>query len=347
MGDTRNQSIFIGDCVSAAKYFFWGGTALFATVGLVGYWRRPASAPLQEEATVEIVQEIVLPKMEAPKRNLIADAPSPVSTPVPAELAVMTEDLPDADCIAQLFATDSSRLPIVETVAYTSRVPWIQGRPAWIADYASYYNTSRHFIARSLNRKPDYLTQKVSPGNRFNVFKKDKHIQFHLLIDLSRCRLWFYCLDLDQKERILLKTYRIGVGRQDQKRKSGFLTPIGKYSLGEKVAIYKPGTMGFYQDVKVEMVRIFGTRWLPFEKEIDGCTESAKGLGLHGAPWIEDLETHELKEDLDTISCYNSDGCIRLSAADMEEIFAIVITKPTVVELVKDFRDAKLSIEGI
>lgn len=338
--------------MSAAKYFLWGGTALFATVGLMGYWKKPVPTSPLEEGKVEVIQEVVLPMQEVPKRNqkqsnVVCETQAPVAVVSAPEAPALTEDLPEADCIDQLFVTDSSKLPFVETVAYTSRVPWIQGRPAWIADYASHYETSRHFIARSLNRKCDYLTQKVSPGDRFNVFRKDKNIQFHLLIDLSRCKLWFYCVDPDQKERILLKTYRVGVGRVDPKRKSGFLTPVGKYSLGEKVAIYKPGTMGFYQEDKVEMVRVFGTRWIPFEKEVDGCSESAKGLGLHGAPWIEDLDTHELKEDIAKIGKYDSDGCIRLSSADIEEIFSIVITKPTVVELVKDFRDAKLGADGI
>lgn len=336
--------------MSVAKYFLIGGVALFALVGLVGHLRRPAkgASPTQKksEMEVETVQEIILPPIkELPKQVALSPAPIPVAVVQPPAQKSL-EDLPEADCIDQLFATDSSRFPIVETVSYTSRVPWIQGRPAWIADYASHYNTSRHFIARSLNRKPDYLTQKVGPGDRFNVFKKDKNLQFHLLIDLSRCRMWFYYVDLDENKRVLLKTYPVGIGRLEAKRKSGFLTPIGKYSCGEKVAIYKPGTMGFYQDQKIEMIRVFGTRWIPFDREIEGCTESARGLGLHGTPWIEDPTTHELKEDLSKIGKYESDGCVRLRAQDIEEIFAIIITKPTTIELVKDFHEAKLPGEA-
>jgi hypothetical protein len=252
------------------------------------------------------------------------------------------DNLPEADQIERLFTLDSSKLSIVETISYTSRAPWMKGRPAWIADYATHFATSRHFIARSLNRKADYLSQKIAPGDRFNVFKKDRNIQFHLLIDLSRCRLWFYCCDLDKQERMLLKTYRVGVGRIDAKRKSGYLTPVGKYSCGDKIAIYKPGTFGFFQEQKIEMIRVFGTRWIPFDQEIEGCSESAKGFGLHGAPWVEDPQTHLLVEDLGRIGKYDSDGCIRLAASDIEEIFSVIITKPTVVELVKDFHHAKL-----
>jgi hypothetical protein len=218
----------------------------------------------------------------------------------------------------------------------------LKDRPAWIADYANHYETSRHFIARSLNRKIDYFTQKISPGDRFNVFRKDKNIQFHLLIDLSKCHMFFYYFDCDAGERVLLKTYRIGIGRQDPARASGYLTPMGKYSLGDKVAIYKPDTTGFFGSQKIEMIRVFGTRWIPFKTELEGCTEEAKGFGLHGVPWINDPGSGLFVEDRSKLGKYDSDGCIRLSSEDIEELFAIILTKPTVVELVKDPRDAKL-----
>ena len=153
--------------------------------------------------------------------------------------------------------------------------------------------------------------------------------------------MWFYYIDLDANERVLLKTYHIGVGRTNPKSASGYLTPIGKYQLGGKIAIYKPGTMGFFQDRKTEMIRVFGTRWIPFEKEIEGCTEGARGFGLHGAPWV-DGPNGQLVEDRSGIGTYDSDGCIRLASEDIEEIFSIIITKPTFVELVKDFNEAKL-----
>lgn len=328
--------------MARVKYFLIGGAALFIGVGFIGYVKRSPQAP-KEEVTMEVsktVQEIPIPipekvvilKKEESKPILKEEAPPPMTA----------DGLPEADRIQQLFATDSSKLPIVETVSYTSRAPFVQGRPAWIADYASYYNTSRHFIARSLNRKADYFTQKVSPGDRFNVLKKNKNLQFHLVADLSRCRMWFYALDLDQNERILLKTYPIGIGRLDPKRKSGFLTPSGKYSLGDKIAIYKPGTMGYFQDQQIEMIGVFGTRWIPFGGEVEGCTESARGYGLHGAPWIEDPISHQWTEDRSRVGKYDSDGCIRLYSEDIEELFAIIVSKPTTIELVKDFRETKL-----
>ncbi len=253
----------------------------------------------------------------------------------------LKEDFPNIDRIFQLFTTGASKLPIVETLNYSSSVPWLKGRPAWIADYATYYATSRHFIARSLNGKADYFSQKVSEGSKFNVFRKDKKIQFYLLVDVSRCKMGFYYVDLDTNERILLKTYRVGLGRRDASSPSGTLNPLGRYTLGSKVAIYKSGMVGFYQDQKVEMIRVFGTRWIPFDQEIERTTALAKGYGLQGVPWVCDSKGQWI-ESRETIGAYDSDGCIRLNSEDVEEIFAIVLTKPTYIEIVKDFHEAKL-----
>ena len=325
--------------MSAAKTFFIGSVVLFGAIGAATWVKKNKEARELEPQIVEIpvsrarIVEPVAPQIVKASRYTESRSSEPVAKP--------SDEIAEVNRISRLFATDSSKLPIVETVSFTSRVPWLKGRPAWISDYASFYETSRHFIARGLNKKADYFTQKVTPGARFNVFRKDKPINFHLLIDLSRCRMWFYYVDLEAGERMLLKTYRVGVGRQDASRTSGYLTPIGKYSLGEKVAIYKPGTTGFFQDQKVEMIRVFGTRWMPFDKEIEGCTEEPKGFGIHGAPWVAD-SAGNVYEEKEKIGKYDSDGCIRLSAEDIEELFAIILTKPTVVELVKDYTQAKL-----
>lgn len=300
-------------------------------------------APKKAEAVVAVppVKAVEVTPVAAP----LPAKQNPVTAPVVAAVNPANKlqgDFPKVDRIQQLFTTGPNKLPIVETISYSSSVPWLKGRPAWIADYASNYATSRHFIARSLNGKADYLTQKVQSGSRFNVFRKDKNINFHLLVDASRCKMAFYYVDLDTNERILLKTYDVGVGRLDPQKPSGTLTPLGKYSLGNKIAIYKPGTTGFYQDKKTEMIRIFGTRWIPFDQELEGATESSKGYGIHGAPWREDLKTGQFAENKECMGKSDSDGCVRLLMDDIEELFSIVITKPTFVEIVKDFREAKL-----
>lgn len=328
--------------MSTSKIVTIGAISLFAVIAVLGMFKKNKKTDVVFNAKEQKVQEITI--VEVKKPELIKETKVVKATkkaePVKSEKQI-EENLPDANIIDRMFTTDSSRLPIVETVTYTSRVPWLKGRPAWIADYASHYSTTRHFIARSLNRKPDYFTQKVAAGDRFNVLKEDKNINFYFVIDISRSKMWFYCHDIDTNERTLLKTYKVGLGRKEGKRNSGSLTPIGKYTLGSKVAIYKPNVMGYFQDNKIEMIKVFGTRWIPFDEEIENCSEAAKGLGLHGAPWIEDANG-ELIEDRSVISSSDSDGCIRLVSEDIEEIFSIVISKPTTVELVKDFNDAKL-----
>lgn len=249
------------------------------------------------------------------------------------KLIINADEEESVDRIFQFFSLGINQLPIVETIAYNSRVSWLQGRPAWIADYAQHFKTSKHFIARSLNKKADYLTQKVATGDRFNVLRQDVNFNFYLLIDLSRCRMWFYYLDLDTNQRVLLKSYKVGVGRLSDFSASGTLTPLGRFRLGSKVAIYKPGDLGLFQKETVEMVRIFGTRWIPLEPEEETNSQAYYGYGLHGAPWEGDPATIE---NSDCIGIYGSDGCIRLSQEDMEELFAIVISRPTIVEIVRD-----------
>lgn len=335
-------------------------SVLFSVVVFAALLKGCRSAPSEKKNnqmanTIEIETEVrVVPRPVVPvvipsttKKNVKTQAKAASSQTSKAMPSVKssqatepTKDLPDANRIEELFNLDGPKLPIVETITYKSRVAWQKGRPAWLADYARYYKTSRHFIARSLNGTPDYFKQEVAENGRFNVFRLDKNIQFYLLVDLSRCRMWFYYDDLDTKERVLLKTYQVGVGRFDGSKISGFLTPTGKYSLGNKVAIYKPKMMGRHNGDQIEMISVFGTRWIPFDKELSGCSAPAKGLGIHGLPWSLNASGERI-QDRSSLGRYMSDGCVRLATEDVEEIFAIIITKPTVIEIVKDFHDAK------
>ncbi len=313
-----------------------GTIALFAVIGVAGTVKKvffspkvaktAVSAPL---ATNNQQVKVVIPAAPAKKPEALKVAAKPAS------------NTPQIDRIQQLFTTGANKLPIVETITYSSQVPWLKGRPAWVGDYASNYATSRHFIARSLNGKADYFTQKVSPGSKFNVFRKDKNFQFYLLVDVSTCKMAFYYLDQDTNERVLLKTYTVGLGKKAA-TSSGTLTPLGKYLLGDKIAVYKPGVMGLFQDKQVEMIRVFGTRWLPFGKELGECTANAKGYGIHGAPWSPSKQEGKWTELRQVTGQYESDGCIRLNHEDVEELFSIIVTKPTVVEIVKNMKDAKL-----
>ncbi len=321
--------------MSFARIFVVMVVALFGFIGYKAIVKKRASRQL-EQISIPIKSEGADPAKINPKDTghnyLIKHDPSKA---IQTAKKVQEDDQDEKiDRVWQLFTTTKDKLPIVETISYSSRAPWIKGRPAWIADYASHYMTSRHFIARSLNGKVDYFTQKVAPGDRFNVLRTDKNINFYLLVDITRLKMWFYYLDLDLNEKVLLKTYKIGVGRLDSNGES--LTPVGKYLLGDKIAIYKPGTIGNFQNQPIEMIQVFGTRWLPFKDEIGDCAKPAKGYGIHGAPCVLDVETKEIKEMKESIGQFDSDGCIRLLKDDMEELFAIVITRPTIVEIVKD-----------
>lgn len=290
---------------------------LFLGVGVLGYIKKNGVDALTAEALPKKEEKRVVERVHETKQ-------------------IAEENIAPTDKIRLFFSKGMDKLPIVETITYTSRVDWLKGRPAWIADYASQYETSRHFIARSLNGKPDYLTQKVAPGDKFNVFRKDKNINFYLLVDLKNCTMDFYYLDLDLDERVFLKSYPVGVGRLDSFSPSGSLTPTGKFSLGSKVAIYSPGVEHYFQNQKTHMIEVFGTRWIPFEKEIENCTDSAKGYGIHGVPCFYDAEKGVLSEMENVLGTYSSDGCIRLRKDDVEELFAIILTKPAIVEIVKD-----------
>lgn len=361
--------------ITFPKLFFFIVIALFGIIGAVAYFKNDnpqiATAPAaQKPIEVQLGKEtrvaIAPPKPAAVPKPAISTAiaqvpsakpPTPTATPQIAKpvnnvkteptapnnqpIAKHESPLPEADRIDQLFNKDGPLLPIVETITYKSRVSWQKGRPAWLSDYAGHYHTSRHFIARSLNGRPDYLKQDLAEGARFNVLRLDKNIQFHLVIDISRCKMWFYYDDLNDHERVLLKTYAVGLGRVDGSKVSGCLTPVGKYTLGNKTAIYKPNTMGTYHGENIEMITVFGTRWIPFDKEIENCSAPPKGFGLHGVPWSQNA-SKVLAQDNSSLGKHQSDGCVRMASEDIEELFAIIITKPTTIELVKDFYDARL-----
>ncbi len=315
--------------MSAPKIFLITALAAFSLIGVVSVVKKNKLTPVASTS---------IPKKEKKVAAKLSAAESKNEKAVKSSL----NEFPTIDRMHQLFTTGPSKLPIVETVSYSSTVPWLKGRPAWVADYAAYYGTSRHFIARSLHGKADYFNQTVSAGRKFNVFRKDKKIQFHLLVDVSRLKMGLYYHDLDTQERVLLKTYAVGLGRLDTHKPSGSLTPLGSYSLGDKIAIYTPGVTSYFQDQKTEMIRVFGTRWIPFGQALEGASEPAKGYGIQGAPWMVDGASGKLIENRDCIGKYDSDGCIRLTLEDMEELFAIVITKPAFVHIVNDFRSASL-----
>jgi hypothetical protein len=293
----------------------------------------PIEIALEDLGTLK-VQEAPAVKEEAP----VAMPPVRVTSS-----PVVKDALPDVDCVELLFRKNSP-VALVQTIQYKAKVPWKSGRSAWLVDYASHYKTPLHFIARSINGRADYEPKMVGDGQSFNVLSESA--QFHLLIDLSRCKLWLYGIMPEKGERVLLKTYPVGLGRPNPQRASGSLTPLGKYRLGNRIAIFKPKMMGNHKGKRVELITVFGTRWIPFEKELENCTEPAKGYGIHGTPWRQDPQqgpqTGKLIDSMEGLGKYESDGCIRLKTQDIEEIYAIISTRDATIEIVSDFSKAKL-----
>lgn len=300
------------------------------------------------EAPIEIDLKNLQPIAQAAgytqeKVKDISNPPTQTQQAVPklAKKTISTEDLPEADLITELFKPGST-LPFVETIKYKSRVSWKPGRAAWLIDYAFHYKTSLDFIARSINGTPSYTIPSIADGIEFNVLKLGSNFHFYLIADLSRHKMWFYYVDPSRESCLLLKTYKVCFGRVSDAKKSGCLTPTGKYKLGSRVAVFKPKMMGMHKNKRVELVRVFGTRWIPFEKEIDDCSEPAKGFGIHGTPWEEDPTTHILASTDASIGKYESDGCIRLVQKDIEELYSIISTRDTFIEIVPDYSLSKL-----
>ena len=288
-----------------------------------------------EEEVAEVVSEIVYEdRAVAIAEGSTIEGFQPVSN---------ESDLPaEVNRMSQLFDPYPPLLPIVETVTYQSNVSWVTGRLAYLGDYAAHYHTPKHFISRSLRGTGSYLSEMVSKGDRFNVFRKDKEIEFHTVVDLSRRKLWLYYYDSGEDERVLLKTCPVAVGRLDSRRPSGCLTPTGVFSIGQEGAVYKEGVMGNFKNEQREMITVFGVRWIPLEREMANCTGSCRGLGFHGVPWHKNPETGEYVEDKECLGNYVSGGCIRLPSVDIEEIYAVILSKTSYVHIVKDFQEANL-----
>ena len=282
--------------MSIPKAIFIGSLSLFAVIGGLALFKKKGDAAPKElvgapTLTVEATEV-------APERS------QQYLQPVQDEVA--EEEM---DQVWRLFTKGKQKLPVVETVRYKSRVSWLKGRPAWITDYAAHFSTSRHFIARSLNGKKDYYTQKISPGDQFNILKKD--VNFYLVVDLSRCKLWFYVLDGATNERHLLKTYKVGLGRFDEDSYSGLLTPKGKFSLGDKVAIYKTGMSGYFQDDEVEMVRVLeqdGSHFWKSSVERETALVDMVSMVLHGYLMWEPKRTVKIFQQLEVMKVMVASG---------------------------------------
>jgi len=90
------------------------------------------------------------------------------------------------------------------------------------------------------------------------------------------------------------------------------------------------------------MIEVYGTRWMPFDRELENCSDGAKGYGIHGLPCRFIEEKGAIEEIESVVGVRNTDGSLRLHKDDVEELFSIIITKPTIVEVVKNKKDVHL-----
>lgn len=297
-----------------------------------------------------VTQQVDLSTLNPLKEKSLQGKPSlPIQTPQPSHPQPVQDVLSDSvsiehdqqqEAIASLFEKGST-CPIVETVTYKSRVPWKPHRPAWLIDYAHHFRTSLPFIYRSLTGEENGVPKTICDGAQFNVFRNDVDFRFHLVVSLHSRVLRLYYIIPGEHRVVFLKSYPVCVGRKDSSKTSGCLTPLGTYQLGERVGVFSPGVCGMHKGKKVELIQVFGPYWIPFDKEIRGCSEPAKGFGVHGLPSIPKNDK-SYEEDDSSLGQFESDGCIRVRWRDIRELFSIVSTRKTFVEIVPSFQQSRI-----
>jgi lipoprotein-anchoring transpeptidase ErfK/SrfK len=334
--------------MSLPKVFLIVSFALFSLIGGIALCKKKSSRPA-EKVHVVAQEEVDLSRLavesvqslpEAPFTETLSKDPV-VECAHEEEKPVVIEHEPEENGLSALFVKGTA-CPIVETITYKRRAPWKTRGPAWLVDYANHYKTSLDFIYASLNGGRDFKQVTVSDGARFNVLRNDIDFRFHLIVSLSACRLRLYYVIPEQKKAVFLKSYSVCLGKKDSSKSSECLTPLGMYQLGEKTATFRPKMTGMHKGKKIELIQVFGGYWMPFEKTIGECTEPARGFGIHGTPILRDANSGALKEDNSSLGQYESDGCIRLAGKDIQELFAVVSTHKTYVELVPSFDQSRL-----
>ncbi|MGR3952423.1 MAG: L,D-transpeptidase [Chlamydia sp.] len=265
-----------------------------------------------------------------------------------ANLPVIIDHDDQQDSIKTLFAR-SSNSPIIQTIRYSSRVSWKPKKAAWLIDYSQQYKTPLDFIYKSIQlfqSQPGTTHERakeIAEGTEFNVFRNDVNFRFYLVVSFASTRLRLYYILPEEKKAVFLKSYSVCLGKRNTEKSSGSLTPFGLYQLGLRITTYEPHIIGSYKGKRVEMMQFFGTRWIPFEREVDPkiCTEPAKGFGIHGMPYYRDAND-KLVEDVSSCGKFESEGCIRLNRKDIEELYSLISLRQAYVEIVPDFTHSRL-----
>lgn len=157
---------------------------------------------------------------------------------------------------------------------------------------ASKYDTNYEFIMH-INRK---VRTNIRVGERLKILNGNVTV----LVDKSD-----YTLTLLLNGHFI-KQFSVGIGKSDK-------TPVGDFLVDNKLinpVWYSPDGIYQYGDPK----NVLGTRWIGFEDQ-----EGLYGYGIHGTT------------EPDSIGKEMSNGCIRLTNEDVEELFNYVKAKTKVV----------------
>lgn len=168
-----------------------------------------------------------------------------------------------------------------------------------LTDIGKKLNTTQGLLTRA-NGLSDDATLRV--GDRLKYTHKD----FRIVIERETRRLFLY------DGGGLFKVYKAGLGREGKE------TALGAYRIGNKQKDpdwFKPGEGRIpYGDPRNEL----GTRWMPLVPEE---ADLPRDLGIHGT-WADE-----------SIGEFSSSGCARMSNADVEELFDLVV-RATPVDIV-------------
>jgi len=152
-----------------------------------------------------------------------------------------------------------------------------------------------HTTVSLIKESNDLETNTIRPNDRLKIITAT----FSIVVDKSQNTL---TLKMDDK---IVKIYRVSTGKNN-------CTPTGEFTIVNKLkdpVWYKTGAI-----VPAESPEnILGTRWMGLSK---------KGYGIHGTT------------DPESIGKQITEGCIRMSNEDIEELFKIVPrgTKVTIVD---------------
>lgn len=162
-----------------------------------------------------------------------------------------------------------------------------------ISGIAKDFGTTVDLIVKSNGIKNPNL---IKAGDQLRVFTG----KFNIVVDKSQNDLVLHMNDR------FFKRYRVGTGKHGR-------TPTGTFIINDKIpkpTWYRPDGKEIPYTGDPKGKNILGTRWMAVKAT--GDTPNVRGYGIHGT-W-----------DDDSIGKWESQGCIRLHNADVEEIFTLV-----------------------